>query len=68
MARVVVYIDNNTQEKESIESAIKRFKKVAFKDEIVLECKKRQYFMSKREKRKFKHDMAIRRAKNKKYR
>ena len=53
---------------ENTDTLIRKFKKKAIKDEVLVEFKKRQYFMSKREKRKFKQDMNIRRQKNKKYR
>ena len=52
---------------EGIESLLRRFKKQVMKDEVLIECQKRKYFMSSREKAKWKHDMAIRRMKNKKY-
>ena len=55
-------------EKESVDSMLRRFKKMVIREEILIECKKREHFMSNREKRKFKSDMAIRRIKNKKYR
>jgi ribosomal protein S21 len=55
-------------EKESVDSMLRRFKKMVIREEILIECKKREHFMSTREKRKFKSDMAIRRIKNKKYR
>lgn len=66
MAKVVPLVING--EKESIDSMLRRFKKMVIKEEILIECKKREHFMSNREKRKFKQDMAIRRIKNKKYR
>ena len=55
-------------EPEPIDSMLRRFKKMVIREEILIECKKREYFMSNREYRKFKSDMAIRRIKNKKYR
>ena len=66
MAKVVPLVING--EKESIDSMLRRFKKMVIKEEILIECKKREHFMSNREKRKFKQDMAIRRIKNNKYR
>ena len=66
MAKVVPLVING--EKESIDSMLRRFKKMVIKEEILIECKKREHFMSNREKRKFKQDMVIRRIKNKKYR
>lgn len=66
MAKVVPLVING--EKESTDSMLRRFKKMVIKEEILIECKKREHFMSNREKRKFKQDMAIRRIKNKKYR
>lgn len=52
---------------ETSDALLRRFKKQVLRDEVLIECKKRQYFMSAREKAKFKRDMAIKRAKNKKY-
>lgn len=46
---------------------LRRFKKQVLRDEVLIDCKKHQYFMSAREKAKFKREMAIKRAKNKKY-
>ncbi len=68
MSKIVKYVDNSTNEAETVDSMLKRFKKTTFKEEILIECKKRQYFMTKRQKRQWKSDMAKRRAKNKKYR
>lgn len=47
---------------------LKEFKTRCFLDDTMIEYKKRRYFMNKREKRKFKHDLAIKRQKNKKFR
>jgi ribosomal protein S21 len=66
LAKIVPLTING--EKEPIDSMLRRFKKMVIKEEILIECKKREHFMSNREKRKFKQDMAIRRIKNKKYR
>ena len=66
MAKVVVMTIDG--EKEPVDSMLRRFKKMVIKDEILVECRKREHFMSNREKRKFKQDMAIKRLKNKKYR
>ena len=55
-------------EKEPVDSMLRRFKKMVIKDEILVECRKREHFMSNREKRKFKQDMAIKRLNYKKYR
>ena len=66
MAKVVPMMING--EKEPVDSMLRRFKKMVIKEEILIECKKREHFMSNREYRKFKSDMAIRRIKNKKYR
>ncbi len=66
MAKIIPLTVNG--EKESVDSMLRRFKKMVIREEILIECKKREHFMSTREKRKFKSDMAIRRIKNKKYR
>ena len=66
MAKIIPLRTNG--EKESVDSMLRRFKKMVIREEILIECKKREHFMSNREKRKFKSDMAIRRIKNKKYR
>ena len=66
MAKIIRLRTNG--EKESVDSMLRRFKKMVIREEILIECKKREHFMSNREKRKFKSDMAIRRIKNKKYR
>ena len=68
MAKILPVVNKETGETESFDSMLRRFKKATIKEEILIECKKRQHFMSKREKRQFKSDMAIRRVKNKKYR
>ena len=66
MAKIVPLTING--EKEPIDSMLRRFKKMVIKEEILIECKKREHFMSNREKRKFKQVMAIRRINNNKYR
>ncbi len=66
MARVVSTRDIETGEPESIENLLKRFKKQVVKDEILLECKKRQYFRSKAVKRQEKSEAAQKRLKSKK--
>jgi len=66
MAKVVLTKDTETGEPESIETLIKRFKKQVMKDEILLECKKRQYFRPKAVKRHEKSVAAQKRLKSKK--
>lgn len=51
MAKVVLYVDKNTGNMESIDQAIRRFKKQVFNDNIIQECKKREYYKSKSLKR-----------------
>lgn len=68
MAKVVAQIDRNTGELESVDSLIRRFKKQVLKDDILYECKRRQYYVPKSLARKLKAIEAQKRRKNKKYR
>lgn len=65
MAKVVMYTSKDTGEKESVDSLLRRFKKAVTKEDILYECKKREYFMSKSLKRKMKYIESIKRAKRK---
>jgi ribosomal protein S21 len=63
MAKVVPMKDPVTGEMESGDALIKRFKRACLKDDILKECKKRQYFMNKAEKRLYKSIEARKRMK-----
>ena len=56
MARVVAYKD------EPIDSLYKRFKKKVVKDSILQDLRKSEYYVPKSEKRRIKHEMAMKRA------
>lgn len=63
MAKVVLYVDRETGEKESLESAIRRFKKKVLSDNILYECRRREYFVPKPLARKLKSIEAKKRQK-----
>lgn len=71
MAKVVAYKDRDTGELESVDSMLKRFKKRVLDDNILGECKKREYFVKKSLARKLKSienqkRIKMRQAKNRK--
>lgn len=61
MAKVVLSIDKNTGEREALDAALRRFKKQVFNENIIQECKKREYYMSKSLKRREKSKEAQKR-------
>lgn len=63
MAKVYAYKDKNTGELEDLSELLKRFKKKVMEDQILYECKRRKYFMSKAIKRKMKSIEARKRQK-----
>lgn len=65
MAKVVLYVDKNTGEREALDAALRRFKKQVFNDKIIQECKKREYFKSKSVKRREKSEEAQKRLRKK---
>ncbi len=65
MAKVVLYVDKNTGEREALDVALRRFKKQVFNDNIIQECKKREYFKSKSVKRREKSEEAQKRLRKK---
>ncbi len=65
MAKVVLYVDKNTGEREALDAALRRFKKQVFNDNIIQECKKREYFKSKSVKRREKSEEAQKRLRKK---
>lgn len=64
MAKVVAYKDKNTGEVESLMSMLKRFKKQVLNDNILGECRKREYYVPKSLKRKLKSLEALKREKS----
>lgn len=54
MAKVVAYVSRETGEKEPVDSLIRRFKKQVLNDNILYECKRREFFMKPALKRKMK--------------
>lgn len=50
---------------ESLDSALRRFKKETVKSGILLELRKREYYLAPSAKRRAKHDAAMKRAKKK---
>lgn len=68
MAKVVAQIDRNTGERESVDSLLRRFKKLVLKDDIMWEVRRREFFKPKSLARKEKAIEAIKRSKNKKRR
>lgn len=66
MAKVKVRIDQATGEKESLESLIRRFKKLVLKENLMLELRKHEYYKSKSVKRREKSETARRLAESKK--
>ena len=56
MAMVVAYKD------ETVDSLYKRFKKKVVKDAILQDLRKSEYYVPKSEKRRIKHEMAMKRA------
>lgn len=65
MAKVVLYVDKTTGEREPIDSALRRFKKQVFNENIIQECRKREYYRSKSLKRKEKSEEAQKRLRRK---
>ena len=47
MARVKMIVYQNTDEKESIDSMLRRFKRQVKKEGILQECRKREFFLKK---------------------
>ena len=47
MAKVYARTDRETGEKEDITSLLRRFKKKVMEDQILYECKRREYFVPK---------------------
>lgn len=62
MAKVVQYVDEMTGEKESVDSMIRRFKKLVIKDNLMDDIRKHEYYKSKSQKRREKRKEAERRA------
>ena len=44
------------REDETLEQLLRRFKKKVISDEVLLDCKRHEYYMSKKEIRKFKKE------------
>ena len=65
MAKIVLYVDKATGEREPIDAALRRFKKQVFNDNIIQECRKREYFKSKSVKRREKSEEAQKRLRKK---
>lgn len=61
MAAVIV------QENESLESALRRFKRKVQQEDIIREAKKHTYFLKPGEKKRLKQALAIKRARKKQY-
>ena len=47
MAKVKMIVYQNTDEKESIDSLLRRFKRQVKKEGILQECRKREFFLKK---------------------
>ena len=62
MAKVVQHVDEMTGEKESVDSMIRRFKKLVIKDNLMDDVRKHEYYKSKSQKRREKRKEAERRA------
>lgn len=65
MAKVKRIVDSNGNV-ETVDSMLKRFKKLVLKENIMYEVRRREYFVKKPLARKLKAEEAIRRQKNKK--
>lgn len=63
MAKVYARVNRETGEKEDITSLLRRFKKKVMEDQILYECKRREYFVNKSLKRKLKSVEAKKRQK-----
>lgn len=63
MAKVVLYRDKETGQPEDITSALRRFKRKVLDDQILYECKRREYFLPKSLRRKMKSIEAKKRQK-----
>jgi len=63
MAKVYAKTDKETGEKEDLTSLLRRFKKKVTEDQILYECKRREYFMNRALKRKMKSIEARKRQK-----
>ena len=63
MAKVYTRVNRETGEKEDITSLLRRFKKKVMEDQILYECKRREYFVNKSLKRKLKSVEAKKRQK-----
>ena len=63
MAKVYAYKDKNTGEPEDLTALLRRFKKKVTEEQILYECKRREYFLPKALKRKMKSIEARKRQK-----
>ena len=54
MAKVIAYKNKETGELEDVTSLLRRFKKKVIEDQVIYECKRREYFVPKSLKKKLK--------------